>query len=482
MVIGTLLANRYRLDEKLASGGMGTVFLASDERLGRRVAIKTLKEELAENPQFVERFRREARAIGALSHPNIANVSDYGEDGGTHYIAMDYIEGRDLARILRTEAPLDPERAVAICSEICEALAHAHEAGIVHRDIKPANVILDESDRVKVTDFGIARATGDSTLTATGSVIGTVQYIAPEQATGTKVGPQADLYSLGVVLYEMLTGSVPFTADTPIATAMRHVTDDVPPPSRLNPQVVLGLDEVVGQATAKDPDHRFTSAAEMGAALRDCLRSAHTVTLGGTVPSPLASSAAAPTTPTEVDEQEAVSTVWPIPGDRYDPVRLGRIVIVAFVVVAIIAAVAFLWRLAENANDDAAGRAAEATGPQQENPDAEGTATLAAPVRIRVPNVIGTRFRVATRRMTEAGFLVRPVGRASPRSRGQVLDQSPDPGTRLRPGRTVTLVVSAGRDSRNGGDRIVIELPEPPDPPEPPEPPAPPDFPDLPDF
>ncbi|MDQ3984951.1 MAG: protein kinase [Actinomycetota bacterium] len=403
MVIGTLLGNRYRLDRKLASGGMGTVFLATDERLGKRVAIKTLNEELAENPQFVDRFQREARAVVALSHPNIANVSDYGEENGTHYIAMEYIKGRDLARILRTEGPLGPERAVAICSEICEALAHAHEAGVVHRDIKPANVIIDDKDRVKVTDFGIARAAGDTTFTATGSVIGTVQYIAPEQATGTKVGPEADLYSLGIVLYELLTGSVPFTADSPIATAMRHVTDDVPPPSGLNPEVVLGLDEVVGQATAKDPDHRFSGAAEMGAALRDCLHSAHTDTLGGAVPAPAATVAATPSPPPEdATEVETGSTVWPIPGDRYDPARLGRIVIATFVVLALVAAAAFLWRLARNA-DETADRVDGGTS------SPTPTATSLAPAGISVPKVIGLRFTKTARLVSKAGVEVRTV-------------------------------------------------------------------------
>lgn len=264
---GRLLNDRYRLDERIAAGAMGTVFEATDERLHRKVAIKLLKGELAEDPRFIERFRREARSAAALSHQNVAGVFDYGEDDDCKYIVMELARGSDLSRILREEGASAPERAARIAGQIAAALAHAHSLGVVHRDIKPANVLIGPDDNVKVTDFGIARATGDSTLTATGSVLGTAHYLSPEQASGLEVGPPSDVYSLGIVLYEMLTGAVPFTGDSAISVAMRHVNDEVPAPSSLQADVPPELDEVVRRATQKNPADRFPSASEMAAAL-----------------------------------------------------------------------------------------------------------------------------------------------------------------------------------------------------------------------
>lgn len=262
-----VLSDRYRLKERIAAGAMGTVYLAVDERLHRQVALKLLKDDLAKDPKFIERFRREARSAAALSHPNIAGVFDYGEDDDCSYIVMELAGGSDLARVIREEGPLAPERSARIAGQIAAALAHAHAMGVVHRDIKPANVLVDTSGNIKVTDFGIARATGDSTLTATGSVLGTAHYLSPEQASGAPVGPPSDVYSLGIVLYEMLTGAVPFTGDSAISVAMRHINEDVPAPSALHPGVPVHLDEVVARATRKEPEERFGGAAEMATAL-----------------------------------------------------------------------------------------------------------------------------------------------------------------------------------------------------------------------
>ncbi|MEO8323042.1 MAG: protein kinase, partial [Actinomycetota bacterium] len=195
MVEGGLLGGRYRIGDRIAAGGMGVVYLAHDERLGRTVVVKILRAHLAGDPHFIERFRREARAVASLSHPNIAGIFDYGEDAGQHYIVMELAEGRDLAAVIRVDGRLSPQRAARITAQVCVALDHAHEAGIIHRDIKPANVIVTDEDKVKVTDFGIARAVGDSTLTATGSMLGTASYLSPEQAGGEKVVPASDLYS-----------------------------------------------------------------------------------------------------------------------------------------------------------------------------------------------------------------------------------------------------------------------------------------------
>nr|MDQ3958632.1 protein kinase [Actinomycetota bacterium] len=285
-----LLGGRYRLGERIAAGGMGTVYTATDERLGRQVAVKVLRDELADDDRFVERFRREARAAASLTHPNVAAVFDYGGDGGRlggtreqsggrlggtrersggrPFIVMELARGRDLAMLLREEGPLAPERAAAIGAQVCDALAHAHAAGLVHRDVKPANVIVDEADAVKVTDFGIARAAGESTLTVTGSVLGSAHYIAPEQASGGQVTAATDVYAAGILLYEMLTNALPFTGESALAIAMRHVSDEVPAPSAVNPRVPEWLDGIVARATAKDPAARWADARDMAEALR----------------------------------------------------------------------------------------------------------------------------------------------------------------------------------------------------------------------
>ena len=325
--VDTLLRGRYRIGEKIAGGGMGTVFAATDEKLNRKVAVKCLADHLAGDASFVERFRREAQAAAGLSHPNIATVYDYGEEDGCHFIVMEIAEGRDLARVLREEGPLEPERAAPILGQICAALGHAHAAGIVHRDVKPANVILDDEGHVKVTDFGIARAAGDSKLTLTGTVLGTAHYISPEQANGDALTPQSDIYSLGVVAYELLTGALPFTGESLMAVAMRHVSEQVPPPSGLNPGVPVAMDEIVERATSKDPEDRFADTDEMAAAL-----SAATDT------APLA---AGSTTPLERQPQ----TIYPIPGERWDPATLGRRVLIGFAILVVIALGFLTWRL-----------------------------------------------------------------------------------------------------------------------------------------
>jgi hypothetical protein len=261
------LASRYRLVRKIAAGGMGTVHAAIDDRLDRPVAVKILHRRLADDQTFIERFKREARAAAALSHPNVAGVFDYGEDGSDHFMVMELVEGADLARVLRKQGSLRPERATRIAAQICAALDHAHGAGLIHRDIKPANVMVGPADRVKVTDFGIARAAGDVKLTATGTVMGTPHYISPEQANGATLGPASDVYSTGIVLFEMLTGQVPFAGESPMAVAMSHITREVPSPRALNPEVPTTLDAIVARATAKDPQARFHSAAALQAAL-----------------------------------------------------------------------------------------------------------------------------------------------------------------------------------------------------------------------
>ncbi len=265
-LINTLFDGRYRILRRLGRGGMADVYLAEDEELGRRVAIKILNERHAADEQFVERFRREATNAAGLSHPNIVSIYDRGEAEGTYYIAMEYLEGSTLKDIVGQRGPLPVGEAIGFTRDILGALKVAHRKGIVHRDIKPHNVMCDADGRVKVTDFGIARA-GASQMTEAGSIIGTAQYLSPEQARGGVVDARSDLYSVGVVLYELLTGTVPFNGDTTVEIAMKHLSTTPEPPSARRPELPQALDQIVLRALAKDPDERYQTAEEMDAEL-----------------------------------------------------------------------------------------------------------------------------------------------------------------------------------------------------------------------
>jgi beta-lactam-binding protein with PASTA domain/predicted Ser/Thr protein kinase len=261
-LINMLFDGRYRIMRKLGSGGMADVYLAEDEELGRRVAIKILNDKYAPDDQFVERFRREAKNAAGLSHPNIVSIYDRGEAEGTYYIAMEYLDGRSLKELVVARGPLPIPDAIAATRQVLAALRFAHRKGVVHRDIKPHNVMADADGRLKVTDFGIARA-GVSQMTEAGSIIGTAQYLSPEQARGAPVDQRSDLYSMGIVLYEMLTGEVPFTGESPVEIAMKHLSDTPRPPSLLRPDIPPDLDMVVLRALAKNPEDRFQTAEEM---------------------------------------------------------------------------------------------------------------------------------------------------------------------------------------------------------------------------
>jgi len=256
--------NRYRILRPLGAGGMAEVYLAHDDVLDRDVALKVMSGRYADDEEFIERFRREAQAAAALSHPNIVSIYDRGEDeSGTYYIAMEYLPGGTLKDRILKRGALPPRTAAAVALQIAEALQAAHRAGVVHRDIKPHNVLITASGDVKVGDFGIARAASSSTMTRTGSILGTAHYISPEQAMGEPVGPRSDLYSLGVVLYEMLTGKLPFDAETPIGIAMKHVNGYLSEPREANPEIPEGINAVTMRLLAKDPDERYASASDL---------------------------------------------------------------------------------------------------------------------------------------------------------------------------------------------------------------------------
>jgi eukaryotic-like serine/threonine-protein kinase len=272
-LINTLFDGRYRIMRKLGAGGMANVYLAEDQELGRRVAIKILNDRHANDDQFVERFRREAKNAAGLSHPNIVSIYDRGEAEGTYYIAMEYLDGRSLKELILSRGPAPIPIAIDYARQILGALRFAHRNGIVHRDIKPHNVLVDAEGRLKVTDFGIARA-GASQMTEAGSIIGTAQYLSPEQAKGAPVDQTSDLYSVGVVLYELLTGAVPFSGDTPVEIAMKHLSAVPDPPSALRAEIPRDLDMVVLRALGKEPAERYQSAEEMDADLARVARGA----------------------------------------------------------------------------------------------------------------------------------------------------------------------------------------------------------------
>jgi len=258
-----VLLDRYEVGRLLGAGGMAEVFEGRDRLLARRVAIKVLQAQFVRDPSFLIRFKREAQAAASLSHPNIVGVYDTGTEDGTHFIVMEFVDGRTLKDVIRAEGPLYPERAAEICADVCGALIAAHARGLIHRDIKPGNVMLTPDGKVKVMDFGIARATTSETITQTAAVVGTAQYISPEQAQGQAVDYRSDLYSVGCCLFEMLTGTVPFTGATPVAIAYRHVREDPTPPRMLNPDVPAPLEAICLKAMAKLPDNRYQTAAEM---------------------------------------------------------------------------------------------------------------------------------------------------------------------------------------------------------------------------
>ena len=270
-MIGTLLNGRFRLEEKIGSGGMSTVYRAFDETLERWVAIKLLHREMSTEAEQLERFRREARAVARLSHPHVVTVIDAGEDDGHPFIVFEYVEGETLKDRIRRVGPLPIPEAVAYAIEIGRALAAAHAVRLVHRDVKPQNVLLGEEGRAKVTDFGIARSLEMEGLTATGRVLGTTDYVAPEQALGEPVTEQSDLYSLGICLYEMLTGEIPFKADTQVAVAMKHVRDPMPDVRSRRPEVSASLAAIVERATSKERHNRYATAGDMVAELEQAL-------------------------------------------------------------------------------------------------------------------------------------------------------------------------------------------------------------------
>ena len=404
-----VLGKRYEIDEVIGEGGMAKVFRGTDTVLGRTVAVKVLAPQFAEDEQFVARFRREAQAAAALNHPNIVSVFDTGSSGSVHYIVMEYVEGRTLREVIRAESRLLPERSVEIAEAVSRALSAAHEKGLVHRDIKPGNIMLTGDGQVKVMDFGIARATSADTVTQTAAVLGTAAYLSPEQAQGETVDARSDIYSLGVVLYEMLTGRQPFSGDSPVSVAYKHVTQDPPPPSSINPDVPESLDAVVMKSLAKNADNRYQSASEMGDDLRRAAQGmpvAATPVLGGD------------TTQVIDRTSETALLTGPIEEEEYPPPRrTGRTVGIVLLILAVLigAVVLFLLTLSGGAEP------------------------------VAVPNVVGFNRPAAVQTLEDAGLQVEVVRRVRGNTPvDEVFRQDPEAGTEVDEGSTVTIFVSKG--------------------------------------
>ncbi|MBM7806627.1 serine/threonine-protein kinase [Geodermatophilus bullaregiensis] len=424
MTTPQVLGERYEIGGVLGRGGMAEVHRGRDLRLGREVAVKVLRSDLARDPSFQVRFRREAQAAASLNHPAIVAVYDTGEDrtpsGATPYIVMEYVEGETLRDVLRREGVLPPERAMSLAADTCAALDFSHRNGIVHRDVKPGNVMITPQGTVKVMDFGIARAVSDSaaTMTSTAAVIGTAQYLSPEQARGEAVDARSDVYSVGCLLYELVTGAPPFTGDSPVSVAYQHVREDPRLPSSINPAIPPDLDAILLKALSKNPANRYQSAADMR---NDLLRS-----LAGQ---------RVEATPVMGDEEKTtiLGATPGFPGDedgwdddeaarRRRRNRLVALVVGALVLVGAVVGVALLL----NSGDE-------------EPPAAEVA-------RVAVPDVVGDPQAEAEAALREAGLTVGPVTpqASSAEQEGLVLSTDPASGAQVERESTVALVVGAG--------------------------------------
>jgi serine/threonine-protein kinase len=395
---GAVVDGRYRIVRRIGSGGMADVYLAEDTHLGREIALKVLHRRFAQDAEFVERFRREASAAAGLQHPHVVGVYDRGEHEGTYYIAMEYLRGRTLKDVVAAEAPLDQLRVISIGAQVLQAAGFAHRNGVVHRDFKPHNVIVDDAGNVKVTDFGIARA-GASEMTETGSIMGTAQYLSPEQAQGQEVTARSDVYSIGVMLYELLTGKLPFEGDSAVAIALKHMQQPPPPMGREGLRVEPNLEAVVMGALAKEPAARWQSAEDFAAALEACRPYVEAFLAGDAVGEDTAIFAAVPAPPVADVAAKAKPRRWPA-------------ISLALLVIALIALMAFVF-----------------TRPEQ----------------IDVPKVTGMQLSEARDRLDKAGFENVEVERErSLAELDQVLRQDPDPGEQAARGDAIVLVVSSG--------------------------------------
>ncbi|NJN19558.1 MAG: Stk1 family PASTA domain-containing Ser/Thr kinase [Oscillochloris sp.] len=454
-----VLDGRYELDRKVGEGGMARVYLGRDLRLNRRVAIKIPHHHQLNDNDFLERFRHEAQAAAMLSHPNIVDVFDVGRDGDIHYIVMEYVEGVDLKTVIIREGPLPVARAVAIAEQIARGLAAAHQAGMVHRDIKPQNVIVTTDGQAHITDFGVAKSHLSTALTETGVSFGTVDYLSPEQAQGRPALPQSDIYSLGVVLYEMLTGRLPFSGENAIAVAMKHVSEHPRPPRQLNSQIPPGLEALILRALAKDPAQRPASAAAFAGMLRDYDRLANQETQinPGAVRTQAPEAPSLRQLPAQRPANGGNSGRVMIPPPRSTPARAKQqdglgcgVFVVGMLILAGVLGIVLVF--ASGTFNGVFDGFFAGGGPRPTSiPDATSTTTTTPEpsptpeLLVSVPDLSALNGAAAQSALRELQLI--PVQLSESNSSvpiGQVISQEVPAGSELRPGQSVTYSVSLG--------------------------------------
>ena len=483
-----VFSGRYELTHLIARGGMAQVYRARDRLLDRPVALKVLFPELSVDRAFVERFRREAQAAANLSHPNIVPVFDWGEDAGTYFIVMEFIDGQPLSALLRNGGPMPPDRVADIGAHVAAALAYAHRHGVVHRDVKPGNVLITNDGQVKVTDFGIARAVNtEESLTQTGAVMGTATYFSPEQAEGVGVDSRSDIYSLGVVLFEMVAGRPPFLGETPVSVASKHVRDQPPLLRDLRPTVPPALEAVIGKAMAKTPDQRYQTSDDLRTDLLN-FEQGRPVSAGDPATTRVQQAVGAIGVMGAVGATQAVPMAGAAPyGAEADPDdearrnRTRRLVILLVALLVVLAVIAvFLVKALSSGTDvtvpNVAGQTAAAATTQLKaagltvsgttsvaNAKAAGTVVRTDPpdgakvkkgdsvalviskgptATVQVPNVTTKTVTSATSALRNAGFTVTPIPVKSTKPNGTVIKQTPVGGTKAKSGSKVKLTVS----------------------------------------
>lgn len=388
MLNGKTLGGRYELLDVVGEGGMSVVYQARDNILDRIVAVKILKDEFSKDQGFVEKFRTEALSVARISHPNIVNIFDVGVQDGTYYIVMEYVDGHTLKQLIRQSAPLPVEKAIDIAIMICDGVHHAHEKGIIHRDIKPHNVLITEQGMVKVADFGIAQAVSAGTITYGNNIVGSVHYFSPEQAKGEPINRTTDIYSIGCIMYEMVTGKVPFNADSPITIALRHINEDSPSARALNPEVPAALENLIHKAMAKQPGQRYQTAHEMRNALLKIQQGN-----GSAIAD---------------KKEDAVK-----PKKKMKPLGKG---IIAIAILGFLSGI--LWMMAGNLFGS----------------------------EVAVPNIVGMDIKQADAELSKQGLVLKVIGRenndqANPDT---IISQDPGAGRKVKKGREIEVIISQG--------------------------------------